>query len=368
MRPEQATRILIVDDTSHIVSLLKHYIRKGGYEVVEASDGREALEVVRLEAPDLILLDAVMPGIDGFDVCQELRGNSKTRFIPIIMVTALNEISDKVKALESGVDDFLTKPVDETILVAKVRSLLRAKHEREELEHLKADFASILAHDLRAPLTNILGFAELLLTQKGRRLHDQQRQFVEIIFDSGEKMLDQINNFLDYSKIEAGRFQLQRFKTDIRLSIDSAIQSVSVLAEKKNLSILKKFEDKVPLVYIDGQKIEQVIVNLLSNSVKYTTEGGSIVVSVGVAEGFVEVAVEDTGVEISREEIRQLSRPYSQTRVGLSMRTRGTGLELLVAKMVIEAHSGIMAIEGKTGLGSKFKFTIPLVLEHQTDN
>jgi len=364
---DRATKILIVDDTAHVISLLKHYVRKGGYEVIEASDGKEAMDKVKRELPDLILLDAMMPGIDGFDVCQQIRSDDKTRFIPIIMITALNAISDKVKALESGVDDFLTKPVDETILIAKVRSLLRAKQQREELEQLKANFTSMLVHDLRAPLTNILGFTELMLKDRVPVVNEQQRHFLEIIFDSGEKMLDLINNFLDYSKIEAGKLQLNKFLTNIHLPLDSAIESMSVLAERKNLTITKHYADEIPLLLIDGQKIEQVIVNLLSNAIKFTPEGGRITVSTEVSEGFVAVSVEDTGIGIPRAEMKHLFRPYVQTQSAARGRYRGTGLGLLIVKQIVEAHGGSVRVESEVDKGSKFTFAIPITPQ-ETNN
>lgn len=367
MTDPRPSKILIVDDTAHVVSLLKHYVKKGGYDVLEARDGKEAIETAKAEVPDLILLDAMMPGIDGFDVCKELRSHEKTRFVPIIMITALGEISDKLKALESGVDDFLTKPVDETILIAKVRSLLRAKQQREELEQLKTNFTSMLIHDLRAPLTSILGFTELLLAEKGAAADKQERNFLEIIFDSGEKMLELINDFLDYAKIEAGRFQMNKFFHSIELPLDAAVKSISVLAEKKNIRIIKLYAKEAPQLLIDAQKIEQVAINLLSNAVKFTPQGGRMTVSTAVSDGFVAVSVQDSGVGIRREEMRYLFQPYIQTQSAARSRYRGTGLGLLIVKMIVEAHGGSVKVESEVDVGSKFTFTIPITVQESNN-
>jgi len=197
---DKQNKVLIVDDTKHVVVLLKHYCQKAGYGVTEAYSGKEALDRLKEDKFDIVLLDVMMPGIDGFAVAKAIREDEKTKFMPIIMVTALSELDDRVKALNIGVDDFLTKPVDEILLITKIKSLLKAKEEKEELDKIKFEYTSMLVHDLRTPLTSIVGFAKVLESDEQDA---ERKKFLEVILQNSSRMMALVNDFLDFSKLGA---------------------------------------------------------------------------------------------------------------------------------------------------------------------
>ena len=350
-------KVLIVDDTKHVVVLLKHYCQKAGYIVIESFDGEDALEKVKSEKPDIILLDIMMPGLDGFSVAQKLRENDDTKFIPIIMITALSELSDRVKALDIGVDDYLTKPVDEVLLITKIRSLLKAKSEREELDRIKFGFTSMLIHDLRTPLTSIIGFAKVLFNNES---DEEKKSFLDVILQNSNRMMDLINDFLDFSKIGAGKFEINKSPAVITMIIDNVINSLNILAKNKSISIKKEFDENLPFVNIDSRKIEQVVTNLLNNAIKFTNPNGTIIIKGFLENGFINVSIQDNGIGISEEEQERIFTPYYQSMSGKNSEEKGSGLGLVISKMIIEAHGGSVSVNSKPGEGSIFTFTLPV--------
>jgi len=185
--------LLLVDDVAENLVLLEAIFAPEGYATRSAENGADALRIARAEAPDLVLLDVLMPGQDGFAVCRSLRADAATRFIPVIMVTALNELEDRIQGLEAGADDFISKPFSDDLLLAKVRSLLRLKQSRDELEALKTDFANMIVHDLRTPTHAILGLAELLSEDSAGGI--DARRMLDLIATSARKIDQQITDF-----------------------------------------------------------------------------------------------------------------------------------------------------------------------------
>lgn len=354
---EKKNKILIVDDTKHVVVLLKHYCQKAGYIVSEAYGGKEALEKLKDDKPDIILLDVMMPGIDGFTVAQKIRENDDTKFMPIIMVTALSELDDRVKALNFGVDDFLTKPVDELLLITKVRSLLKAKAEREELDQLKFEFTSMMVHDLRTPLTSIIGFSKVLESEEQ---DEEKKKFLEVILQNSNRMMALVNDFLDFSKIGAGKFEISKSPAVITMIIDNVLNSLNILAVNKSIKIITDYANDLPIVSLDARKIEQVTMNLLSNAIKYTAQDGQIIIKGMVEDGFLRISVQDNGTGISEEEQQKLFAPYYQSQSGKNSNEKGTGLGLVIAKMIIEAHGGTISVKSKLGEGSLFTYSLPI--------
>jgi signal transduction histidine kinase len=354
---EKKNKVLIVDDTKHVVVLLKHYCQKAGYVVYEAFNGKEALDRLKEDKPDIILLDVMMPGIDGFTVAQSIRENEDTKFMPIIMVTALSELEDRVKALNIGVDDFLTKPVDELLLITKIKSLLKAKEQKDELDKIKFEYTSMLVHDLRTPLTSIVGFTKVL---EAEEKDEEKKNFLEVILQNSNRMMALVNDFLDFSKLGAGRFEISKSPTIITMIIDNVLNGLNILAKNKSIELLTQYADDLPIINIDARKIEQVTMNLLSNAIKFTNPNGKIIISSAVENGFLRVSVQDNGIGISEEEQQKIFLPYYQSQSGKSSNEKGTGLGLVIAKMIIEAHGGKIFVQSKPGEGSLFTYLLPV--------
>lgn len=267
--------------------------------------------------------------------------------------------------------EIFRKGGEEKVFVLKSRSLLR-DHEgkvtagvllyhdqtkRRELEDLKADFTSMIVHDLRTPITAIRGFLELLTGEEFDVDDAERAEFYELMDDSSEKMLTLVNDFLDLSKIEAGRLEVHPEEGDLISSINSSMAQAEVLANKKKIKLVRDFPQDVGPVIFDSFRMEQVLINLLSNAIKFTPEGGQIAVGVISGEQTLEVSVTDTGIGIAADELPLMFQKYSQA--SGARKIKGTGLGLVICKDIVEAHGGSIRVESESGKGTTFRFNIP---------
>lgn len=352
-------KILIVDDTKPIVVLLKRYCERADYETIEAYNGYEALKLLKTEKIDLILLDVNMPGIDGFAVAKSVKESERTRFIPIIMVTALSEINDRIKAFDIGVDDFLTKPINELLLVTKIRSLLKVKNDTDKLNQIRFNFISMIIHDIRAPLSNIIGFTEIL---ENNEQDEERKKLLNITLQNSNRILELINDFLDFSKLDAGKFEIKKEPSLITVIMDSTLESFKLSIANKSIKLTTNYQDDLPFIDLDFRKIGQVNINLLSNAIKFSNEGGKISINCFMEKEFIVMEIEDNGIGIPEEDKENIFNPYFQSLGGKTSNEKGTGLGLASSKMIIEAHGGILSFESKLG-STKFYYKLPLHID-----
>ncbi|RMH77105.1 MAG: hybrid sensor histidine kinase/response regulator [Cyanobacteria bacterium J007] len=408
--------ILVVDDTLANLQLLMQTLSDSGYKVRMAPDGELALQSVRSNPPDLILLDIKMPGIDGYEVCRQLKLNPATHNIPIIFLSALDEPFDKVKAFECGGVDYINKPFQMSEVLARVKNQLtigalqanlavqnknlkREVEERIEAEEqlqaankqlqeareiaerearraaaanqAKSDFLTSMSHELRTPLNTILGFADLL--GEARELSQESQEMIDIIQRSGKHLLTLINDILSMSKIESGRTELHEDDFDLHLMLDDLHNMFLVKTHGKTVKLIFNRDRNLPhYVCGDQVKLRQVLINLIGNALKFT-EIGSVTVrvesrqEVGEASGngdrpacsTVYFAVEDTGCGIEPEEIESIFNPFSQASKGRQGQ-EGTGLGLSIAREFIHLMGGEIKVESEVDKGSRFGFEIPL--------
>ncbi len=369
---EAPTRILVVDDNQDNIDLLDFALTDLHYSVLKALNGKTALIIAEKEQPDMIILDIQMPEMDGFDVLRRLRQNSLTGKIPVILLTAMRKDPQSIESgLELGADEYLTKPIDTEELLVRVKSIMRVKKAEQELERTKADFTAMLVHDLRSPLAGIKGTLECMRDMGSDQPLDQlHHELLDAALTSSEKMLNLINDILDLSKVESGKLMLTKMKVDFATIIDLACKTLRIPMQNKKIQLHQKYPKKLPKVNIDPDKMGQVVTNFLSNSIKFTPEGGRITISVETEE-FVDeldgntkkrllVSVEDTGIGISKEEIPLPFDKYKQTKTGKMSKYKGTGLGLAISKRIIEAHNGRVWVESELNKGTKFHFTILL--------
>jgi len=372
--------ILIVDDDEKNITLLKAYLQAEKYKIFQALNGEEALKMVNDFNPDLILLDVMMPGIDGFEVCTRLKTEEKTKMIPVVMVTALKERADRIKALEAGADDFLSKPVDRTALLARVKSLLRVKsyhdellksykeialkNERlKELERIKEGLTHMIIHDLNNPLSAIYGNLEMIKVEN-QNLSETELDTIDKCLAYSLGLRQMIQGLLDIHRMEEGKLQPVKELTNVTEMLADLMEQFIARAEMDQISLTFSNSGEVPSVRIDPNLIKRVIANLLSNAIRHTPEGGEIEVTTGflAEKNSIAFSVKDNGNGLAPEYHQRIFDKFEQVELKDSGVKVGTGgLGLAFCKMAVEAHGGEIWVESEgEGKGSIFYFIIPV--------
>jgi two-component system sensor histidine kinase/response regulator len=349
--------ILIVDDTPANLGVLVETLGAAGYQLMVAEDGEEALAQTEQTQPDLILLDVMMPGIDGFETCRRLKDRDSTRDVPVLFMTALNEIADKVKAFGAGGVDYITKPIEHEEALARVRTHLTLRKLRRALEEqlaLKERFMRIAGHDLRNPLCLILMAADLARRQPGAP--PGVGKYLENIGDSATQMRRIIDTFLEIRT--GGTASGLGGRVDLGLLGDAVVRQHTHAAERKRISVATEFPGAVPLARGDAGLAYQACTNFLSNALKFTAPGGSVTVRTSGANGRVRVSVQDNGPGVPANE-----RPLLfQENVRLSPKpTAGEethGIGLAIVKHLVESQGGTVGAEFPSEGGSVFWFEL----------
>ncbi|MFE4107310.1 hybrid sensor histidine kinase/response regulator [Almyronema epifaneia] len=364
-------RILVVDDSPDNLFLVQTILEEEGYQLSFAEDGRTALQKIYQSPPSLVLLDVMMPGMNGYEVTQKIRGNADLPFIPILLVTA-HEESSVVKGLDTGADDFIRKPFDMDELLARVRALLRLKHSidaEQEIMRQREDFVSRLTHDLRTPL--VAADRMLALLKKGTfgEVAPTAQDAIDGIVRSNQNLLQMVNTLLEVYRHEAGKKTMTFARFDCEALIRDVGEELRPLIEEKGLSL--QLNNHVPETAAwDGKligdclEIRRVITNLIGNAIKFTDEG-SITISLQLceaaaiaeaAEDLMMISIQDTGTGIAPEDQQEIFEWFRQ---GNHMRA-GSGLGLHLSHRIIKAHQGHIEVESQLGEGSTFRVYLPI--------
>lgn len=372
-------KILIVDDTEDSVTLLRYNLEDDGYEVFTASDGIEALSVAEKELPDVILLDVMMPRLDGVQTCKKLKENTSLAHIPVIMVSAKDERADVVEGLDVGAQDYITKPIDYTTAAARIRSALRIKEYGDSLRTLNAElksakedtekalkartaFFSTMSHEIRTPITAIMGYSEILASKDGTRKQFDTTKAAELILGNSQYLLDVINNILDFSKAESGLDEVELLSCSVFKLLEDVENVLLLKASEKKLHFSIEYSYPLPrFLQTDPIKFKQVMLNLCSNAIKFT-QSGSVLVRCSFDESSRELKleVEDTGIGMSPEAVENTFTPFFQENSSIARRFGGTGLGLSISKDIVEKLGGTISVESEKGKGSVFRVCFPL--------
>jgi two-component system, sensor histidine kinase and response regulator len=349
--------VLVVDDEPANFDVIEILLFKEGYELHHQDNGADAIASLATINPDLILLDVMMPDMDGIEVCQQLKHDRQWQHIPIIIVTALSDKEDLARCLDAGADDFISKPINSTELRARVRSMLRIKSQYDRIQEtmmLREEMMQTIVHDLRNPLIDILlGYDSLKLLD----LSDRAKERIVQIGKTIEKMRFLIDDILTIGRIEANKLILNCTKFDITELAKSAIADFEPLAISKQIQILGEFAEPA---YTSGDKhlIRRVLDNLLDNAIKFSPHQGSITIRVEWLpknpdrQDLIKIEVIDCGVGISPELKQVIFEKYEVGNIVLGVSQIGLGLSF--CKMMIEAHQGDISVTSNQPKGAIF--------------
>ncbi len=347
--------VLIVDDREENLLLLEAILEPEGFKVFKALDGKSAIEIAKEKSIDIIILDVLMPEMSGLDVCRILREDFRLRFVPIIMLTALSGREDIIKGLEAGADDFISKPVDDELLLAKVKSLVKLKKSRDEVEKLRNELSSMIVHDLKTPVHSILSCCELI---KEEKVSEKVLKYISLIEKSGEKLKRMISKFLDVAKIENGSLSLNLEKVDLFSVISLIVEELNSIAKGKNIDFGMENVNVTPplFMFLDREKIEEAFSNIIQNSLKFTPSGGEVKILIDKKDNGVLIRFRDTGPGIPDE----LKDKIFEKFVKSFSSNGGSGLGLYITKGIIEAHGGKIYLDENYRDGAQFIVELPL--------
>jgi len=383
--------ILIVDDNTLNLQLISTLLRSKGYKPVVANSGPNALKYLEQKLPDLILLDIMMPEMDGFEVCQIIKSQERFSEIPLIFLTAKNEVTDVVKGFSLGAVDFISKPFRSEEVLVRIQNHLALKQAKfkleeqnrtlqllnkkiensnqqlavqandlKELNAQKNRFFSILAHDLRNPFSGFVGMTSLLRHSWKSMSEDDLEDFIVTLDSTADKVNKLLENLLKWSQVQLDSLVIEKHSFNLKNLVDDVIELKKTNANKKKINLINNIDAKIQLL-ADEQMTQMVVRNLLSNAIKFTSREGFVKIdAVKTKEDMLQVAVTDNGIGMSDETQKKLFNISEKVSRPGTEGEESTGLGLILCKALTEKQGGELWVESKEGSGSVFYFTLPL--------
>jgi len=376
MSNTKAPNILVVDDTPANLDVLKNILKTKHYQVRLIPNGVLALRAIQAEVPDLILLDVMMPNMNGFEVCAKLKADERTCDVPVIFISALQGTDDKLKAFNAGGVDFITKPFEAEEVLARVSTHIALAHTRHELWHTcqqleiqnaklirlnqeKNEFLGIVAHDLKNPLSAIKGWAEEIEDACDEMTRKELIDFSQKIQLASQKMYTLTTNLLDVNAIESNKIDICLEKVDVYPIVSYLSHYYSRLAETKNISLTFNSNEHVFPAYVDANFAHQVLDNVISNAVKYSPLGQKVDIRLLHKEGKIRCEVQDQGPGLNENDKKKLFGKFSRLSARPTGGEHSTGLGLFIVKKLIDALHGDVWCETEEGKGACFILEFP---------
>lgn len=375
--------ILIVDDIPDNIRLLSSMLVESGYRVRKVVSGERALKAIALQVPDLILLDIRMPDMDGYEVCKRLKASDITKEIPIIFISAADDVFDKVKGFEVGGADYITKPFEPIEVLARVEQQLAirryqqelfaknkqlAQHniqlereikQRQQAERRLKVFVHTVSHDLRNPVTGISLLLQSYLSNAAENVV-LDRQTVEMMLASCDRQLQLIDSLVERQKLETGNYPLNLQSISLYVLTNSIIKTWSPMLTSSRFLLNNRILSELPYIHVDPEQLWRVFENLIGNALKYNSPGITLTLDaeVDAKTSMLRVTVADNGVGIPKTECDKLFDLYVR---GKDTKNRtGSGLGLYICRQIVQAHGGQIGVKSELGKGTLFWFTLPL--------
>jgi two-component system, sensor histidine kinase and response regulator len=364
-RGTHAASVLIVEDTIDTLKLLSDLLGEQGYDVRAVTNGRQAIQAVEHDPPDLILLDVGLPEADGYEVCRHLRASERSQDVPVIFITALTDTADKVRAFEAGGVDYVTKPFQVEEVLARVKTHVALRRARAELadsftrlralEHLRDDMVHMVIHDMRSPLASLLMDLRFLTGFAGA-LSDDGRAALQSALKAVREMTAMASDVIDVSRLEACSIPIERAAWDLaRMARDvCAVLGTSAIDHAVDVDSAGVAE-----VTCDGNLVRRVIENFVANGIKYSPAGSRVRISIASGNGAVRVAVHDEGAGVAPEARGKIFEKFGTLAERQESSYHSVGLGLAFCKRVIEAHGGTIGVDAGVPAGCTFWFALP---------
>ena len=383
---EPPAAVLIVDDEPRNLEVLTHILGTQGFQILTAEDGEEALEKARATLPDVILLDVVMPQMDGFEVCRQLKADPATLYIPVALITALRGVRERTRGAEAGADEFISKPFDSIELLTRVKSLTRIKRlydqlraanhaleqrvaertaelqralrELKELDRLKSEFIANVSHELRTPLLHVKGAVTLLADGALGTLTSEQTRGLRVAEEAAEQLEQVVEDVIDFNEVHGRALDLE--PVPLAEACQSALQALLPRIQRRRVNVRLAVPAELPPVRADAPALTRVLRHLLGNAVKFSPPDGLVQILAERRGDHIRVAVQDQGPGIPPEERQRIFTLFYQSDGSATRRAGGMGLGLALVRKLLAAHGTQIELETEVGRGSAFAFELPI--------
>ncbi len=376
-KSKNISKVLVVDDSQESVDLLEYFLKPAGYKIIKARDGAEALDIVEKDPPDIILLDIMLPKINGYEVCEKLKKRQSTFHIPIIMITVLKELKDKIKALEAGADDFLSKPFDSVELLTRVKSLLRIKYYHDEIikrnqelekqkeallreDLLKKELTNLIIHDMKNPLFVIQGNLQMMEMNRELSPSETSDLYTQRIARSSRSLLRMILNLLDISRLEQKKMEIEPVPTDLNSMVSDIIESFKDIPEHQSKSVHLKMREALSKIFVDKEIFERVLENCFNYIFQNTPEFMSIEIeTAGTETDRIQLQISHDGKIIPEPFREKIFLKNAQPELKKAGYKPARGLGLIFCRLAMEAQNGKIYLDPSNTEKNRFILDIP---------